>query len=96
MNYARTPILGYTMDTVHVEGTIIGHWFLQVETQPEIGTDGYDAGAKILYDFFREQLAKFNTSDLLPEGKRIIECCMDYGNVQDYEAFCPTKFVEQA
>ncbi|MGI6457896.1 MAG: DUF4914 family protein [bacterium] len=96
VNYARTPILGYTMDTVHVEGTIIGHWFLQVETQPEIGTDGYDAGAKILYDFFREQLAKFNTSDLLPEGKRIIECCMDYGNVQDYEAFCPTKFVEQA
>ena len=31
MNYARTPILGYTMDTVHVEGTIIGHWFCRLK-----------------------------------------------------------------
>ena len=45
---SRCPLLGRGLETIHVEGQTIGHWFLQVETQPEVGTEGYDRGADIL------------------------------------------------
>ena len=44
---ARCPLLGRTPRTIQVEGQTIGHWFLQVETQPEVGEEGYDRGAEV-------------------------------------------------
>lgn len=82
---ARCPLLGYTPKTIQVEGQVIGHWFLQVESQPEVGPVAYDRGAEKLYDFFREQLAKFDEKDLMPLGRQIIDCCLDGGTVQQYE-----------
>ena len=55
------------------------------------GTDGYDAGAKILTDFFRKELAKFDTPDLDPRGKQIIDCFMNGGTLEDFEAITPTN-----
>ncbi|MDI6783321.1 MAG: DUF4914 family protein [bacterium] len=86
---ARCPLLGYAIFSMHVEGTMIPHWFLQVETQPEVGIEGYDAGAKILYSFFRNELKKYLEPDLLPLGHKIIQCCLDGGTVADYEKFIP-------
>ncbi|MBN1246116.1 MAG: DUF4914 family protein [Anaerolineae bacterium] len=86
---ARCPLLGYALHQFQVEGRFISRWFLQVNTQPEVGNEGYDAGAKMLYDFFREQLSLFNSDDLDPLGKAIIECCLDNGSVQDYNALIP-------
>lgn len=83
---ARCPLLGYTLRQLTVEGAAIGPWFLRVESQPEVGEDGYDAGAAILQDFFRTQLSKFKSPDLYPLGERIIECFMSNGTVEDYEA----------
>jgi hypothetical protein len=82
---ARCPLLGYAMNAMHMEGTTIPHWFLEVNSQPEVGDDGYDRGAEILYDFFRTQLAEFLEDDLDPLGRRIVQCCMDKGTVADYE-----------
>ena len=42
---ARCPLLGYAPNNLLVEGTEISRWFLRVETQPEVGEQGYDAGA---------------------------------------------------
>jgi hypothetical protein len=81
---ARSPLLGYTLHQLQVEGRFVSRWFLQVNTQPEIGNGGYDEGARILYDFFREQLSLFLVEDLDPLGRRIIDCCMDNGSVRDY------------
>jgi len=81
---ARCPLLGYTLKHLAVEGTVISHWFLQTETQPEVGTEGYDAGANILYDFFREQLQDFLHEDLLPEARKIVQACLDNATVEDY------------
>jgi hypothetical protein len=65
-----------------------------VNTQPEVGNDGYDQGARILYDFFRQQLSLFLTDSLDPLGRQIIECCMDHGSVQDYSDLIPqTGFI---
>ena len=82
---ARCPLLGYTLKTMQVEGQVIGHWFLQVQTQPEVGYAGYDAGAKILTEFFQEQIRQFLEPDLDPLGRRIIEACLDNAGVQEYE-----------
>lgn len=84
---ARCHLLGYALKGLMVEGQTIGKWFLQVETQPEVGEAAYDAGAEILKKFFRQQLESFLVEDLDPLGRKIIECCLSDGNVDDYQQF---------
>jgi hypothetical protein len=86
---ARCALLGHAMKSMRIEGISIANWFLQVETQPEVGTDGYDKGAEILRAFFVENLRPYLESDLDPAGRRIIACCMDNGSVEDYESILP-------
>ncbi|MGF1633671.1 MAG: DUF4914 family protein [Phycisphaerae bacterium] len=81
---ARCPLLGWAMNTIQVEGSVIEKRFMQVETQAEVGEAAYDAGAEILFDFFKVQLNKFMVEDLLPEGRAIIEACFDGATVDDY------------
>ena len=88
---ARCPLLGHALTSLQVEGRQIPKWFLQVDTQPEVGPETYDAGAEQLYNFFREQLKKFTDPDLAPLGKKIIECCLSNGSVADYEALLPAE-----
>lgn len=68
---------------------MIARWFLQVNTQPEVGDEAYDQGAAILYDFFRQELKLYLEPDLNPLGRQIIECCLDNGSLQDYETLIP-------
>jgi hypothetical protein len=86
---ARCPLLGNALFQLSVEGRAIARWFLQVDTQPEVGPEAYDKGAAILYQFFRKCLADFQGPDLDPLGQRIIECCLDGGSLRDYEAIIP-------
>lgn len=83
---ARCPLLGYSLKILQVEGQLIGHWFLEVETQPEVGEEAYDAGAEMLYVFFRKQLATFDEPDLDPLGREIITACLDRACVKTYES----------
>ncbi|HMR65429.1 MAG TPA: DUF4914 family protein [Anaerolineae bacterium] len=82
---ARCALLGYTLHQLQVEGRMVARWFLQVDTQPEVGELAYDEGAEILYSFFRKCLTDFYVPDLAPLGRKIIECCLDGGQVYDYE-----------
>lgn len=82
---ARCPLLGYAFNSMQVEGTPIPINFLQVDTQPEVGPEGYDAGAQILQQFFERELKNFLHPDLDPLGKKIITCCLDKGSAKDYE-----------
>ncbi len=81
---ARSPLLGYALHQLQIEGRFVSRWFLQVNTQPEVGDAGYDQGADMLFHFFREQLLRFLGNDLDPLGRSIIECCLDKGDVEDY------------
>lgn len=81
---ARCPLLGYALRSMTVEGQTIVSWFLRVERQPEVGEEAYDAGAAMLTDFFHRQLEAYLEPDLLPEGRRIIECCLEDGTLEDY------------
>lgn len=89
---SRCPILGYSLDSLKVDGTFLAKKFLQPHMQSELGKEGYDAGAKILTDFFKEELSQFLTPDLDPLGRQIIECCMNDGTIEDYLKFIPMKF----
>ena len=82
---ARSSLLGYALDSIHVEGQQIPRWFLQVDTQPEVGDDAYDLGATVLHDFFCKELGDFNKDELVPLGRHIIECCLDNGGISEYE-----------
>jgi len=82
---SRCPLLGYSPSSILVEGRTVGAWFFAVEQQPEVGEAAYDAGAKILADFFKQELPQFLVDDLHPKGKEIIECCMSDGSIEDYE-----------
>jgi hypothetical protein len=82
---ARLPLLGYALHSVHVEGYQIARWFLQVDTQPEVGPETYDQGANILYDFFRQELANYLTPEIASLGRWVIQCCLDNGTLEDYE-----------
>jgi hypothetical protein len=94
---ARCSLLGHALNTIMVEGQTIGSWFLRVETQPEVGTKGYDRGARILEEFFHSELESHLRPDLLPLGKSIIDCCLRGGGVEDYEKFFPEalSYVEE-
>ncbi|MFV1991298.1 MAG: DUF4914 family protein, partial [Acidimicrobiales bacterium] len=82
---SRCPLLGMSPRNIQIEGQTIGHWFLHVETQPEVGHEGYDKGAVILTEFFHNQIRKFLDADLEPKGREIIEACLAGANVQQYE-----------
>lgn len=88
---ARCPLLGYALYSLQVEGRAIPRWFLQVNTQPEVGDEAYDEGAKILYDFFESELKQYLTTDLNPLGKQIIDCCLNRGTVEDYDKLIPAE-----
>jgi hypothetical protein len=83
---SRCPLLGYSLNYMQVEGSTIPTWFLQVNTQPEVGADAYDTGAKKLGDFFKQTLKDFLVQDLSSLGEKIIQCCLDDGSVEDYAA----------
>jgi hypothetical protein len=86
---ARCPLLGHTLHQLQVEGRSVARWFLQVDTQPEVGEEGYDRGAEILRAFFHKCLAEFQGPDLDSLGKQIISCCFDGGKLEDYEQLIP-------
>src|SRR5258706_7938685 len=88
---ARSPLLGYALFSMELEGVQIPHWFLEVNTQPEVGDAAYDAGAKILFDFFKRELTPYlKEAELDPLGRKIIECCLNSGTVRDFEKLIPT------
>lgn len=41
-------------------------------------------GVKILIEFFKKEIIKFKILDLYFFGRKIIECCLDDGSLDDY------------
>ena len=89
---ARCDLLGYCLNSLKVDGQFVPMAFLQPETQPEIGLDGYDKGAKVLSAFFKKELAKFDKPELNPIGKKILDCAMNDATLQEYIDIIPIKF----
>jgi hypothetical protein len=89
---ARCPLLGFGLESLKIDGQYIRRAFLKPETQQEVGLEGYDAGSKILMDFFKQELVKYNTDDLNPLGKQIIQMFLNGASVQDYMDIIPMRY----
>lgn len=89
---ARSPLAGYVIKDMQFEGSIVSSWFLEVNNQPEVGNQGYDEGAEILHNFFARELTQYLTPDLSPIGRKVIECCLAKGSLEDYERLIPAKY----
>ncbi|HOH42723.1 MAG TPA: DUF4914 family protein [Candidatus Hydrogenedentes bacterium] len=90
---ARCPLLGHTLHHLTLEGHPVPRWLLQVNAQPEVGDYAYDEGAKMLTEFFHSNLKQFMKPELHPLGKTIIECCLDGGQVSDYQSLIATTYI---
>jgi len=95
MRASRSSLLGFTPGSITVEGRTVGPWFFEVDQQPEVGAAAYDLGAEILESFFHRELAQFLKQSLIPEGRRIIECCLSGGTLADYESLLDLPTLEE-
>ena len=86
---ARCPLVGYAPIEIKLDGQEVRRTLLHPDQQSQLGEEAYDAGAKILTDFFKEELKQFLTDDLDPLGRAIIEVCLRDGTVEDYDALTP-------
>ena len=86
---SRTPLLGYSMNKLKMNDTQIPTGLLQVDRQVEVGTEGYDTGAKILIDFFKKELQEFLVPDLDPFGEKIIKTFLNDGSLEDFVKLTP-------
>ena len=88
---ARCPLFGFALKDVKIDGQVIRPTFLQPENQSQVGHEAYDAGAKVLVDFFKAELSQFLTDELDPLGRKIIEVCLRDGGVEEYAALTEFK-----
>lgn len=86
---ARCPLFGYSLREMKIDGQTIRPTYLAPEFQSQVGISAYDAGAQILSNFFKAELAQFLTDELDPLGRAIIEVCLRDGGVEEYEALTP-------
>lgn len=89
---ARCTLLGFCLDSLKLDGQYIRKAFLQPEMQSEVGIEGYDKGADILIKFFKNELEKFNTPELHPLGRQIIECFNNDASIQEYIDLLPMRY----
>lgn len=74
---SRCTTLGYSPKSLRLDGYDVPKGLLRTNHQLSIGDEAYDAGAKILTDFFKEQLSKFLVDGLSDLGREIIEAYMN-------------------
>ncbi|MDT0166457.1 DUF4914 family protein [Actinotalea sp. AC32] len=86
---SRCPLFGYTLREMKIDGQLIRPTFLRTDQQSQVGVEAYDAGARVLTDFFRAELTQYLTDDLDPLGRAIIEVCLRDGGIEEYEALTP-------
>lgn len=86
----RCPLFGWTLKEMIVEGFQVPNELLQPELQPEVGTETYDEGARMLTGFFRKELTSYLTPELDPLGRRLIEACLSGCSAAEIEALLPS------
>jgi hypothetical protein len=92
LSASRCPLLGYELNYLTLEGSKIPSRFLKVYNQPEVGFEGYDAGAQMLQDFFKSELQKYLKDDLLHTGKKIIDACLSNATIEEYNEIIPMSY----
>ena len=93
---ARCPLFGYSLDEMKIDGQYIRLNFLRPELQVRLGEDGYDECARILTDFFKEELQQFLVPELDPLGRQIIELCLNDAPLSEYLKLTPIRNIKRS
>lgn len=88
---SKCSLLGYSLTSLKIDGTYLPKGLLEVQYQPEVGEEGFKAGAEVLQNFFKKELSNYMKSGLDPLGKSIIDCCINGGTVEDFATFIPMR-----
>ena len=86
---SRCTLLGYSLKRIKINDIVLPKGLLRTEKQAEVGEEGYDKGAEILTDFFKEELREFLVPELDPRGREIIECFLNDGALEDFVKLTP-------
>jgi len=86
---ARFPLFGYSLKEMKIDGQQIRPTLLQPHLQSKVGEAAYDEGAKIINDFFKQELKQYLTPEISDLGRKIIETCLNDGTLDDYLALTP-------
>ncbi|TLX78337.1 DUF4914 family protein [Labilibacter sediminis] len=89
---SRCPLLGYELNYLTIEGAKIPKQLLKVYKQPEVGVEGYDAGAAELTEFFKRELKQYLQPGLMETGRKIIEACLNDATIEEYNKIVPMSF----
>ncbi len=89
---APCQILGFCLDSMKLDGQFVRKHFLQPEMQAHLGIDGYLAGAKMLTDFFKSEAEQYNTEELHPLGRQIIDYLLKDAPLSQYVDLIPMRF----
>ncbi len=87
---SRYSLLGYTLPSLKINGQEMPLGLLQVNEQVHVGDEGYDAGMRILHDFFLQELKLFDVPELHPLGRQIIQLVKDNAPLERYEEIIPS------
>ncbi len=86
---SRCSTLGWSPKSLRIDGQTIPTKMLRVNHQLSVGDEAYDQGAEILKDFFKRELVKFDTDELDPLGKQIIDAYMRDASVAEFAELIP-------
>jgi hypothetical protein len=89
-----SPVLGYAMKNVKLDGKEIPSRMLNVSEQRHVGEEAFKAGADILTNFFKKELKQFLTPDLDELGRRIIESFLNDESIEELNAIMPGKYIK--
>lgn len=89
-----SPVLGYAMKNVKLDGKEIPSRMLNVAEQRHVGEEAFKAGADILTNFFKKELKQFLTPDLDELGRKIIESFINDASIEELNAIMPGKYIK--
>ncbi len=88
-----SPVLGYAMKNVKLDGKEIPSRMLNVAEQRYVGEEAFKAGSDILTNFFKQELKQFLTPDLDELGRKIIESFLAGDSIEELNAIMPGKYI---
>lgn len=88
-----SPVFGYTMHKLKLDGKELPKQFLRVFEQPEVGQEVFEAGNKQMDDFFRQELGQYLAEELHPLGTTIIKAFMEGATLTELESLLPCSYI---
>jgi len=89
---SRCPLIGYSLDSLKIDGQYIRKEFLQPELQKDVGLEVYDQGSEMLMSFFKSEIEQYNMDEFNPLAREIIQAFLNNATLQDYISLLPMKY----